>query len=202
MTGSDIETKVEFLPAFPEVYREEGSFLQRYLRIFSDIYSETQQEIAGAHRLLSIEEAPEERLLLFAEWLGFDCEKGVFLEEKLRLLLKELCGLNRIKGTPEAVRRAACIVGQGPIRVHENADGAVLLLFPCRWSREKEEKMWMLLDRLLPAGVSCSLHYQGRPVRAGRSAILDAGAALCGTPAFGLDRGGYLGGSKIGKQIL
>lgn len=195
------EEDVDFLAVFPEIYREEGSFLQRYLLIFSDIYNEMQQEIRNAHKMLFIEEATEERLLFFAEWLGFHCERGLFDEKELRRLVQQLCYLNSIKGTQEALIRIADILEQGPACVQEVEKGDVLLFLPCQWSQEKDKKLRMMLAGFLPAGVSCTLQYRGSPVHMGSSACLDGGAAVHETPAARLDGGGYLGGSKIRNNL-
>lgn len=57
------------------------------------------EQIANLDRLLDIDETPVPFLLELAEWLGFSAEGDFPDEEMLRRLVKELYGLNRIKGT-------------------------------------------------------------------------------------------------------
>ncbi len=99
-----------FLWTFPEIYQEEGGFFHRYLSIFSSIYQDMSEQIANLDRLLDIDETPVPFLLELAEWLGFSAEGDFPDEEMLRRLVKELYGLNRIKGTKEVIRRLTGIV--------------------------------------------------------------------------------------------
>lgn len=120
-----------FMQTFPEIYQERGGFFHRYMSIFSSMYQELQDKIDHVEDWLNVEKAPEPLLHLFAGWLGLELE-GEFLEEAvLRRLLKEAYGLNRIKGTRQAViRLVELVLGEQVIVVERN-------LLNCHADREE-----------------------------------------------------------------
>lgn len=93
-----------FMQTFPEIYQEENGFFHRYMSIFSTIYQEISDEIEGMDKYLNIETTPLPVLMRIAEWFGFEAE-GYFLDEELlRRLVREIYGLNRIKGTRQVMK--------------------------------------------------------------------------------------------------
>ena len=93
-----------FMQTFPEIYQEANGFFHRYMSIFSSVYQDISDEIAGMDRYLNIETTPLPVLMQIADWFGFEAE-GDFLEEKLlRRLVKEIYPLNRIKGTKQVMK--------------------------------------------------------------------------------------------------
>lgn len=104
-----------FLATFPEVYREKNSFFHRYLSVFSSIYGELQEKLDHREALLDLEEASEERLLLFAHWMGLELHPGYLDIEVLRTLVRELGALCRCKGTRACIERICqMILGETP----------------------------------------------------------------------------------------
>ncbi len=120
-----------FMQTFPEIYQERGGFFHRYLSIFSSMYQELQDKIDHVEDWLDVDKAPKPLLHLFAEWLGLELE-GEFLEEGvLRRLITEAYGLNRIKGTRQAViRLVELVLGEQVIVVERN-------LLNCHAEREE-----------------------------------------------------------------
>lgn len=93
-----------FLQTFPEIYQEENGFFHRYLSIFSSIYQDLSDEIGSLDRYLDPETTPLPILMRIADWFGFEAEGDFLEEELLRRLIKEIYGLNRIKGTKQVMR--------------------------------------------------------------------------------------------------
>ena len=98
------------MDTLPEVYREYGSFLHRYLSVFSSMYLDFQKEINHVHELLDVETAPKDLLPVLAQWMGLDVSGNFLDEEHLKLLVKEAYQLNKMKGTKAALERLTEIV--------------------------------------------------------------------------------------------
>lgn len=92
-----------FMQNFPEVYREHGSFLHRYLSIFSSISLDFQKQIQERERYLDLNTAPKDLLLVFASWLGLEIDVDFLTEKQMRRLLKGAYLLNKKKGTKRAI---------------------------------------------------------------------------------------------------
>lgn len=104
-----------FMGTFPEVYREKNSFFHRYLSVFSSIYNDFQDKLDHREELLDIGHASEERLLLYAQWLGLELNRGYLELEVLRTLVREAGELSRCKGTKGCMERICQIVlGETP----------------------------------------------------------------------------------------
>lgn len=98
------------MEALPEVYQEYGSFLHRYLSIYSSMLIDLQEKIRDVHQLLDVDTAPKNMLPVLAHWMGIDVS-GDFLEEsRLRTLVREAYQLKRMKGTKAALERLMEIV--------------------------------------------------------------------------------------------
>ncbi|MBQ2830038.1 MAG: hypothetical protein IJF15_03335 [Oscillospiraceae bacterium] len=95
-----------FFRTFPQVYQENGGFLQRYLSIFSTMFQQMQEKIDALEELLDVDTAPEEMLAHFAAWLGLEIDETLFTPDELRRLLKAAPKLMENKGTKWAVETA------------------------------------------------------------------------------------------------
>lgn len=93
------------MESMPEVYQEEGSFLHRYLSIYSSMLIDLQEKVRDVYKLLDVETAPKDMLPVLAHWMGIDVS-GDFLEEsRLRTLVREAYSLKRMKGTKAVLER-------------------------------------------------------------------------------------------------
>ncbi len=108
-------------PAFPEIYRERGSFFHRLISVYSSIYNDFDEEIYKLPQLLNLDTCPPEFLPIYASWLGIDIS-GDYLEEAVcRELVKEAYSLNRLKGTRACLERLLEIVlGERPLILEQN----------------------------------------------------------------------------------
>ncbi|MBQ3497360.1 MAG: hypothetical protein IJA73_04435 [Oscillospiraceae bacterium] len=95
-----------FFRTLPQVYQENGDFLQRYLSIFSTMFQQLQEKIDSLEDLLDVDTAPEELLAHFAAWLGLEIDEALFTPDELRRLLKAAPKLMENKGTKWAVETA------------------------------------------------------------------------------------------------
>lgn len=108
-----------FQEAFQEEYHQYGSAFQRYMSVFSTLYTDFQEEIETVPKLLDIDTAPAELLPVFGQWMGLEI-RGDFLPEKnLRKLIKEAYKLSRIKGTKEALARVCEIILEEKVVIWE-----------------------------------------------------------------------------------
>lgn len=99
-----------YMESLPEVYHEYGSFLHRYLSIFSSLFVDLQEKIEGVDELFDLDKAPVSLLTMFGKWMGIDVSGNFLTEDKLRTLIKEAYELNRMKGTRRALERLTEIV--------------------------------------------------------------------------------------------
>lgn len=138
-----------FMQTFPEIYREWGGFFHRYLSIFSSIYHDFSDQIAKLPMLLDLERCPASILPVYAKWLGLDIDCDFWDEKILRTLVKEAYALNRMKGTKQALCRAAGILLGEDVFVQE--DGLdVTMLIRRRISETEKSRLMYVLMQFLP----------------------------------------------------
>ena len=90
--------KINPLEYLPELYLKAGSFTERFLSIFTDIYCELEEKIDVSAELYDPAECPEE----FVEWLGewVSAEKMLlFPDDKKRAYLLSIPRLSTCRGT-------------------------------------------------------------------------------------------------------
>ncbi|MDR0853285.1 MAG: hypothetical protein LBN34_02845 [Clostridiales Family XIII bacterium] len=154
------------LRTFPEIYREQGSFFNRYLSIFSSLYTDLQERIDKADELLNIETAPAELLPIIADWFGITLDGDFIDEDLLRRFLSKAYGLIRRKGTRDAIEELVSIFVDEPFYIVEHADvygkmagtdkkaltkiyGDDPFSFTLLLQRKPDEKLQLRLDRLI-----------------------------------------------------
>lgn len=220
LSGLYLESQGDnFMQTFPEIYQERGSFFHRYMSIFSSMYQELQDKIDHVEDWLDVEKAPEPLLHLFAGWLGLELE-GEFLEgEVLRRLLKEAYGLNRIKGTRQAVvRLVELVLGEQVIVVERNllsshGDREEAKLYNRLYGTSKQD-ITILINRKSDEKLQAQLLYllkQYKPVKSRMKLVfyrdcnsLDSYCFLDGNARLGYLTGGRLDGNYLmdGSVVL
>lgn len=109
------------LDVFPEIYQERGSFLHRYLSVFSSVFMDLEYKIEGIHNEMDLETAGPDLLKMFGEWMGLNLSGSFLSEEKLRSLLIRLPLFNRMKGTKQTVLGLTeVLLGEPAILVERN----------------------------------------------------------------------------------
>jgi phage tail-like protein len=79
------------------------------------MYNDFQEKLDHREELLDPEKAPEERLVLYAHWMGLELTGGYLDTEVLRTLVREAGELNRRKGTKSCIERICQIMlGETP----------------------------------------------------------------------------------------
>ena len=99
-----------YMESLPEVYQDYGSFLHRYLSVFSSLFIDLQEKIENFDDIFDLDKAPVSALVLFGKWLGIDLSGNFLSEDKLRQIVKEGYNLNRMKGTKAAIERLTEII--------------------------------------------------------------------------------------------
>lgn len=189
-----------FLSQFPEVYREGGEFFQRYLSVFSTLYTELDRKITEAPGLLDISETPGRFLNLYMEWLG-RFQKGTYLPQQMkRKLLRELYWLNRRKGTKKALLKITEIVLGKEALIREEEKWEIIVLVRERIQQETERILLSLLEEYKPLRSTIRLVYYGGPPILGEALHLDMGCALVGWPKARLDGEMRLGQCRISAE--
>lgn len=177
----------EFLETFPEVYQESGEFFQRYLSVFSGIYTNLDQKIENAPKLLDFEHAPRRLLNLYLEWMGMS-ERMAALPEKIkRNILKELYWLNRRKGTKQAFLKITEIVLGEEAVILEKGERGIVVWTTQRRERKKAEILLGLLEEYKPAGSQIQVVFGGEPLKLDDTAYLGMGTMLVCPPEARLD---------------
>lgn len=157
-----------FFHTFPQVYQENGDFLQRYLSIFSTMFQEMQEKIDAMEDLLDVDTAPEEMLPHFAAWLGLEIDQTLFAPDELRRLLKAAPRLMGNKGTKWAVETAVRLFVEEEVYIVERN----LLMPDQRHSEELYGKtpydFTVMIDRRVDEKLRLRLQFlidQFKPVR-------------------------------------
>ena len=206
-----------FMQTFPEIYQEPGGFFHRYISIFSTLYQETGQAFAGLGRYIDFDRAPAFMLPVLAEWLGIQIPEGFLEEGVFRRFLKEAYGLNKKKGTREAVIEIVeLVIGVRPVIVEGNClsksvrgDGREIFrrLFGCdMWitvlifypGRERiREQMRCLLPQFMPARSRLRLVFCRECSTLDSYCFLDKNARLAGGGFAAADGGHLMDGSVM-----
>ncbi len=159
-----------FLPYLPEIYREEGGFLDRFLRLFSAPYLELEQKTDALYETLDPRAASPSRVRWLAEAMGIP-HIELWETENLRGLL--MSGLYRKKGRFSALadfvtqytgfRPYVCenfrmLTGDTETDRHYQ-NGEITLLLPPEASGTEVNvtNLDTVLRTFLPGGVSCAI---------------------------------------------
>lgn len=198
-----------FFNTFPEIYRENGDFLRRYLAIFNSMYADFQETIDSLDRYLNLDTAPAGLLPVFAQWLGLELD-GNFLEEaQLRRILKEAFRLISVKGTRAAVEGVAQALLDEPVTVVEPglSDGQEVFRmegrarpydFAVLVNREADEKLHsrlkFLIDQFKPVRSRVDIIFLGRCGRLDTFGCLDVNAEIMQPGPGRIEKGAALNG--------
>lgn len=110
-----------YMETLPEVYQEYGSFMHRYLSIFSSLFMDLQEQVEHIDEIFDLDNTPVNLLPVFGKWLGLDISGDFLSEEQMRTLMKEAYQLNRMKGTRAALERLTeIILGEKVIILEKN----------------------------------------------------------------------------------
>lgn len=177
----------EFLEMFPKVYQESGAFFQRYLSIFSGMYTDLDQKIEHAPKLLDLDHAPRKLLNVYLEWMGMSGKMTALPEQIKRKLLKELYQLNRRKGTKQAFLKITEIVLGEEAVVFERGAQEIVVMTNQRRRQKKAEILQMLLEEYKPVRSKIQLVFGGEPLKLDGMARLGMETALMDYPEARLD---------------
>ncbi len=95
--------KIDPLEYLPEVYRKEGSFTQRFLSVFTEIYRGLEEKIDASAGLYDPEKCPDEFVGWLGEWISAE-NMRLFPKDKKRELLLMTPRLNSRRGTMSSLR--------------------------------------------------------------------------------------------------
>lgn len=206
-----------FFHTFPEIYRNNGDFLHRYLSIFSSLYSDLQQTIDSLERYVDIQNAPSALLPVFAKWLGISLDGNFLEEDKQRLLLKNAFSWIKGKGSRRVILEIVKLFVQEPVYIIEQ--GVVLSHFSPK-DLEVYERIYgaqkygftILINRPPDEKLHARLIYlinQFKPVRARVSVVflgsccsIDAHCYLDINARIARPMEGYLDGQNVLGGIL
>lgn len=166
---------MEILEMLPEVYRERGSVLHRYLSVFYSMYTDFQRTIDGLGGLLEVEHAPASTLPILGEWLGIQIGEGLLTEQMTRQLLRKAAYLGSIRGTKKVMKELALLLSGEEPSILEKENGTVVLLFRQNVSEELELRLLYFLMQFLPK--ECRLHIVSHQAQMGMDeyCLMDVG---------------------------
>lgn len=95
--------KIDPLGYLPELYMKTGSFTERFLSIFTEIYRELEETIDASAELYSPEVCPEEFVEWLGEWVSAE-NMPLFPDDKKREYLLAIPELNKRRGTVRGLR--------------------------------------------------------------------------------------------------
>lgn len=177
----------EFIEMFPKIYQESGAFFQRYLSIFSGMYTDLDQKIENAPKLLELDHAPRKLLNVYLEWMGMSGKMTALPERIKRKLLKELYQLNRRKGTKQAFLKITEIVLGEEALIFERDGQEIVVMTNRRREQKKAEILQMLLEEYKPVRSKIQLVFGEEPLKLDGMARLGMGTVLMDFPEARLD---------------
>lgn len=190
----------ELLLIFPEVYQEHGTFLERYLAIFSTLYEQMQEKIEGSEGLLDCRKADRSLVRRYLGWMGLGSLKAGLTEDEERRLLTDLYWLNRRKGTRAAAfKLAELLLGQGPI-IMEARGRELWMIFREEKREDEKQKFMAVLKEFLPAGMKANLVCGKQVACCDSHAYLDLNGAIYEHPEGTVDRGQAVGMCALGES--
>ena len=95
--------KINPLKYLPEIYMKEGSFTERFLSIFTDIYCELEKEIDDSADLYNPELCPREFVEWLGEWIAAE-NIHLFPDDRKRELLLAIPRLSIYRGTVRGLK--------------------------------------------------------------------------------------------------
>lgn len=195
-----------FFQTFPEVYRQNGEFLHRYLSVFSTLYNDLQEEIDGLPALFDLDTAPAALLPVFADWLGLEIEGGFLSEQQCRQLIKSGFRLMSRKGTRAAIEEIVHLLVEEPVYILERVgpegrreqNGEDPFAFTVLIARQSDEqlhaKLLYLIDQFRPIRTRVSIVFLGDCAGMDYHCYLDVNASLVQSTGGSLNSGASLNG--------
>ena len=209
-----------FMATYPEVYRERNSFFHRYISVFSSIYNDFEQDIAGLPKLLNLDECPKELLVVYGSWLGIDLEGASLDEDVMRQFVREAYTLNKLKGTKRVIERVLeIILGKPAVVVEHNRlrawikegkieipDGIhtqgiydVTVLIPGKLTEELRHRIVFMLNQFKPLRTRISIVQMDQTPTSDSRTYLDINTRLPEEHEAELDNGLALDGPVVIK---
>ena len=111
-----------FTHYLPEIYQQEGGFLQAYIGIFQSLYLDIEQSIDELPKYLDIDQAPDSFLNYLASWVGIDNSEEIFSAKQLRAIIKRAEPINSAKGTKRALQELITLYTETSPRIIEYFD--------------------------------------------------------------------------------
>lgn len=172
-----------FMPAFPEVYRERNSFFHRYMSIFSSIYNDISEQNDRLYEMLDLDKCSPDLLEMYASWFGINLKGGILPENVLRSIVKEAYYLNRMKGTRQVIDRILQIMLGEDVLVYENRlnDGEIFgltILVNRRLTEELRHQIMFLLDQFKPIRTQIRLFQMEKEAVMDGNSYLDVNATI------------------------
>lgn len=110
--------KMSFSEYFPEIYRNNGDFFEKYISLYQSMYLDEEKKIDRIPALLDYETTPDNFVEELASWIGIDNKDNLFTPEQLRYLIKNSDFFQGKKGTAGVLSRLIELyTGQKPIIV-------------------------------------------------------------------------------------
>lgn len=195
--------KINPLEYLPELYLKAGSFTERFLSIFTDIYRELEEKIDRSAELYDPETCPEE----FVEWLGewISAENMlIFPDNKKRELLSAIPRLSTYRGTIRGLRELLELYCQSKVFVVEcyhvrryfssckdlarlYSGGRFTVWILCSPTKSKIDALEEIADTQLPANITAQIKLLANITELNNYCYLGVNSVLAGTRRGALD---------------
>ncbi|MCL2633110.1 MAG: phage tail protein [Oscillospiraceae bacterium] len=188
-----------FFQTFPEVYRKNGEFFHRYISVFSSLYNDLQYKIDNIDKLLDIDTAPKDFLIVFASWLGMELDGDLLNDNQLRTLLRNAFELNKFKGTRHAIEIIVGIFVTDPFYIIEHrTDPFSFTVLINRLPDEKlHARLLFLLNQFKPLRTKANIVFASDVGATDSGCYLDVNAAIVKMSPGKLDERCFLNGKTL-----
>lgn len=195
--------KINPLEYLPELYMKAGSFTERFLSIFTDIYCELEGEIDASSKLYDPEVCPEGFVEWLGEWISAE-NMNLFPDDKKREYLLAIPRLSMYRGTIRGLRELLELYCGAKVFIVEcyhakryfssfkdfarlYPGGRFTVWILCSPTKNKTDVLEKIIEAQLPANITAKIKLLANITELNNYCYLGVNSMLSGTQPGTLD---------------
>ncbi len=195
--------KINPIEYLPEIYLKAGGFTERFLSIFTDIYSRIEEKIDKSPELYDPEKCPDEFVEWLSEWISAE-NMLLFPNVKKRELLLALPRLSLRRGTMQGLKELPELYCKTKVFIVEcyhvmryfpscgdlarlYAGGRFTVWVLCSPTNSKTDALEEIIETQLPANITAKIKLLANITELNNYCYLGVNSVLTGTRLGALD---------------
>ncbi len=195
--------KIDPLEYLPELYLKAGSFTERFLSIFTDIYCELENKIDKSAVLYDPEKCPEEFVEWLGEWISAE-NMHLFPNDKKREYLLAIPRLSMYRGTIRGLTELLELYCDSKVFVVEcchakryfssfkdlarlYSGGRFTVWILCSPTKSRTDVLEKIIETQLPANITAKIKLLANITELNNYCYLGVNSVLAGTRRGALD---------------